>query len=78
VTRNPLVTDVIVAVVIVALVLIIEPGVAVAAILALIVLAVCGISYVVGRSRRRSHRYDARRRGSTAPAVAPSRRSRRR
>jgi ABC-type bacteriocin/lantibiotic exporter with double-glycine peptidase domain len=54
-TRNPLVIDAAVAVVIVALVLIIEPGVAVAAILALILLAVCGVTYLVGhRSRRRT------------------------
>lgn len=52
-TRNPLVIDAAVAVVIVALVLIIEPGVAVAAILALILLAVCGVTYLVGRRSRR-------------------------
>jgi hypothetical protein len=76
VSRNPLVIDAVVAVVIVALVLIIEPGVAVAAILALILLAVCGITYLIGRSRRRGHRYDARRRGSTvaAPPGRPRRR----
>jgi hypothetical protein len=66
VSRNPLVIDVVVAVVIVALVLIIEPGVAVAAILALVLLAVCGISYLVGRRRSRGRRYGDRRHASTA------------
>jgi Flp pilus assembly protein TadB len=66
VSRNPLVIDAAVAVVIVALVLILEPGVAVAAILALILLVVCGVSYLVARRPRRR-----------APA-GPSARSRRR
>ena len=53
-TRNPLAIDAAVAVVIVLFILIIEPGVAIAAILALIVLAVCGITYLVGRRRGRT------------------------
>jgi hypothetical protein len=56
VSRNPLVIDAAIAVVIVALVLIIEPGVAIAAILALILLLACGISYLVARRPRRRPR----------------------
>ena len=41
-SRNPLVIDAAIAVVIVAFVLIIEPGVAIAAILALVLLLACG------------------------------------
>jgi ABC-type bacteriocin/lantibiotic exporter with double-glycine peptidase domain len=51
VSRNPLVVDVLVAVVIVALILIIEPGVAIAAILALVLFIVCGVTFLVDRRR---------------------------
>ncbi|MEO6859632.1 MAG: hypothetical protein ABI323_13800 [Solirubrobacteraceae bacterium] len=71
-TRIPLFIDAAVAVVIVVLILIIQPGVAIGAILALILLVVCGVSYLVGR--RRQH---ASGRGR-ATRSAPPRRSRRR
>jgi hypothetical protein len=61
VSRNPLVIDAAVAVAIVILVLILEPGVAVGAILALVLLAVCGISYLFGHRRRRPSRSPAAR-----------------
>lgn len=78
-SRKPLVIDAAVAVVIVALVLVIEPGLAVAAILALILLAVCGISYLVGRRPRRDRGPGAIRRASAGSATsARSARSRRR
>lgn len=51
-SRNPLLIDGVVAVVLVALVLILEPGLAIAAILALILVVVCGVSLPVGRRRR--------------------------
>lgn len=51
-SRNPLAIDAVTAVVIVLLVLIIEPGVAVGAILALILLVVCGLSYLISRRPR--------------------------
>ncbi|MDQ6834855.1 MAG: hypothetical protein M3016_01575 [Actinomycetota bacterium] len=50
-SSKPIVIDVIAAVIIAALVLILEPGVAIAAILALILLAVCGVGYLVDRRR---------------------------
>jgi ABC-type transport system involved in cytochrome bd biosynthesis fused ATPase/permease subunit len=53
VSRNPLIVDVLIAVVIVAAILIIEPGVAIAAILALVLLLICGVSYLF--TRRRGH-----------------------
>lgn len=52
-TRNPLVIDIGAAVVIVILVLVIEPGVAIAAILALVLLVVCAVSFLIGRRRPR-------------------------
>jgi hypothetical protein len=69
--RNPLFVDAATAVVIVVLILIIQPGVAIGAILALILLVVCGISYLI---RRRRQRASAPRRASRS---APQRRSRR-
>jgi hypothetical protein len=68
------VIDAAVAVMIVALILILEPGVAVAALLALILLAVCATSYLVGR---RQHRPRVRRGARRAPR-STSARSRRR
>jgi ABC-type transport system involved in cytochrome bd biosynthesis fused ATPase/permease subunit len=52
--RNPLFVDAAVAVVIVVLILIIQPGVAIGAILALVLLVVCGVSYLIGRRRERA------------------------
>jgi hypothetical protein len=45
--------DLAIAVVLAALVLIISPGVAIAGMLALLVLAVCAVSFVVTQRRRR-------------------------
>lgn len=52
-SRELLVVDVAIAVVLAALVLIISPGVAVTAIIALLALLVCGISLAWGARRRR-------------------------
>jgi predicted membrane metal-binding protein len=54
--RNPLVIDLAIAVLCALVVLIVSPGVAVDAIIALIVLAVCGLGFAVSRRRRRGHR----------------------
>jgi hypothetical protein len=62
VSRRPLVLDALGAVLIVALVLIIEPGVAVAAILAAILFLLCGVGFLLGhRPRRRPRRVGPRR-----------------
>ena len=55
-TRNPLLLDLAIAVLCALVVLIISPGVAVDAIIALIVLAVCGLSFAISRRRRRGPR----------------------
>lgn len=55
-TRNPLVIDLAIAVVCALVVLIVSPGVAVDAIIALIVLAGCGASFLLRRLRRRGQR----------------------
>ncbi len=52
-TRYPLVTDLAIAAVCALVVLIISPGVAVDAMIALVVLVACGASYALGRRRRR-------------------------
>lgn len=61
VPRNTLLVDVLMAVVLVAIVLIVEPGIAVAAILALILLIVWGISFVFGRRPGAAARVSPRR-----------------
>ncbi len=50
-TRNALLIDLAIAVLFALVVLIVSPGVAVDAIIALIVLAVCGLSFAIGRRR---------------------------
>lgn len=65
-TRTPLAVDFALAAVIAILIVIIEPGVAIAAILALILLVVCGISYLIARQRR-TRGQPTRRRPSSAP-----------
>ncbi len=52
-SRNPLVIDLAVAILCALVVLIISPGVAVDAIVAAIVLVVCGVSFALSRRRRR-------------------------
>ncbi len=52
-TRSPAVIDIAVAVAIAALILVIEPGVAVGALLALLLLVVCGVSLAFDRRRAR-------------------------
>lgn len=52
-TLNPVAVDVVIAIVIAAVILVLEPGVAIAAILALGLLLVCGVSLVVRRRRPR-------------------------
>jgi hypothetical protein len=63
VTRNPVVIDIAAAVLIAALVLILEPGVGVGAVLGLLLLVICGVTLLVDR-----------RRGRRAPRVRPRRR----
>jgi uncharacterized protein (DUF58 family) len=60
VRRNPLVVDVAIAVAIAALVLIIEPGLAVAAILALVLLAVVALGWALRHRPRRAARIPRR------------------
>jgi uncharacterized protein HemY len=60
VRRNLLLFDVAVALALAGLVLILAPGLAVVAIVAVVALVVCGVSFAVGRWRRRR----ARRRGA--------------
>ena len=62
-TRNPVVIDVVAAALIAAVVLILEPGVGVGVVLALVLLAICGITLLFDR-----------RRGRRAPGVRPRRR----
>jgi uncharacterized membrane protein YjjP (DUF1212 family) len=71
-TRNPLLIDLAIAVLCALVVLIVSPGVAIDAIIAVIVLAVCGLSFAFSRRRGRGHRpiaagYRARRAGSRRP-----------
>jgi len=53
VRRNILLTDVAIALALAGLVLILSPGLAIVAILAVAVLVVCGVSFAVGGVRRR-------------------------
>jgi hypothetical protein len=70
VTRNPLSTDLVIAVIGAILILVLTPGVAVAGMIALLVLAACGVSLAIDSRRRR--RAGASRR--TRPAASPPRR----
>jgi uncharacterized protein (DUF58 family) len=68
VSRNVLTVDVALAVGLAAIVLIVAPGVAVVAILALLVLAVCGASLLIDRRRgRRAPRRTRPPRRTTGP-----------
>ena len=58
---NPLLVDIGVAFVIVIVALIIAPGVAVVALIALLVLAICGVTLLVDRRRKVRRRTRARR-----------------
>ncbi|MBV9366507.1 MAG: hypothetical protein JOY89_19915 [Solirubrobacterales bacterium] len=60
--RNTLLVDLAIALAVTILVLILVPGLAVLAILALAVLVVCGVSFAVTRWRRRGSRQASRRR----------------
>ena len=62
-TRNPVVIDIAAAVLIAALVLILEPGVGVGVVLGLLLLVICGVTLLLDR-----------RRGRRAPGVRPGRR----
>ena len=67
-TQRPLAIDVAAAVAIAAVVLIVEPGVAIAAILALLLLLICTASLLLDRRRaQRAPRTRLRRRGAGAP-----------
>ena len=52
-TRNPVVIDIAAAVLIAALVLILEPGVGVGVVLALLLLVICGVTLLLDRRRER-------------------------
>jgi hypothetical protein len=54
VTRGTLLTDLAIAALVAILVIVISPGLAVVALLALLVLIICGITFGVGRLRRRA------------------------
>lgn len=61
-TRNTLLADLGIAVLAAVLVLILTPGVAVAGMIALLVLAACAVSFGIDSRRRRSARTPRRRR----------------
>lgn len=79
-TRNPLLADIAIAVALTILVLIILPGLAVVALIAVAVLLVCAISFAIGAVRRRRTRALPPRRGGrppgqsarSAPVMTPS------
>jgi Flp pilus assembly protein TadB len=60
-SRNPLRVDVLIAISIAVVILVIEPGVAVAAIVAAILLLACAISFLISRRRRRRREFRPRR-----------------
>ncbi|MDQ6606020.1 MAG: hypothetical protein M3Z06_05650 [Actinomycetota bacterium] len=73
-TRNPLLIDLAIAVLCALVVLIVSPGVAVDAIVALAVLVLCGVSAVIGRRRGRGHRSIAAHRARRDNPLLPRRR----
>jgi hypothetical protein len=62
VRNRVLLADVAIAAVVAIVVLVITPGLAIAGVLALLVLAVLGVSWLVSRWRQRARRYDSRHR----------------
>ena len=56
-SNRPLLIDAGIAVLVAGLVLILSPGWAITGVLALLVLLVCGLTWVVGRLRRRRRRH---------------------
>jgi Flp pilus assembly protein TadB len=77
VTRSPLITDLAIAVVAAILILVLTPGVAVAGLIALLVLAACGISLVIdSRRRRRASAAGGRRPAASQTRRPPDRRQR--
>ena len=77
-SRSPLLTDLAIAVLATILILVLTPGVAVAGLIALLVLAVCGVSLARdSRRRRRAEASGSRRRPASSPQRrAPERRPR--
>jgi Flp pilus assembly protein TadB len=71
VSRNPLIMDIAIAVLAAILILVLTPGVAVAGLIALLVLAACGISLVVDSRRRRRAAVSGRRRPAHSPRRHP-------
>ncbi len=67
-TRNAIVTDLVLAVLAAIAVLILTPGVAVAAMIAILVLARCAVSFVLDSRRRSSRRARQRMTSGRAPA----------
>jgi hypothetical protein len=68
-SRSPLITDLVIAVIAAILILVLTPGVAVAGMIALLVLAACGVSLVLDSRRRGADSHRQRR-----PVPRPSRR----
>jgi ABC-type bacteriocin/lantibiotic exporter with double-glycine peptidase domain len=69
VRRNTLVADAVIAVVLAALVLILAPGLAIVAMLAILVIVVCGVSFLLDAKQVRAGRRSAPRRRSSAPGT---------
>jgi hypothetical protein len=70
VSRAPLLIDVAAAVVVAAVVVLVAPGWAIVAIIALVALVICGISWLVGRRRPRARPPKPRGRGAK-PRMRP-------
>jgi hypothetical protein len=72
VRRNTLVVDALLAVALAALVLILAPGLAIVGMLAILVLIICGVSFLLDTKHARAGRRRAPKRRSPAP---PTRRT---
>jgi ABC-type bacteriocin/lantibiotic exporter with double-glycine peptidase domain len=76
VRRNTLVVDAVIAVALAALVLIVAPGLAIVAMFAILVLIICGVSFLLDAKHVRAGRRRAPQRRSPAPPTRRSGRSR--
>ncbi len=74
--RNTLVADAAIAVVLAALVLILAPGLAIVAMLAILVIVICGVSFLLDARQVRAGRRRAPQRRSSAPQTRRTGRSR--
>jgi hypothetical protein len=71
VSRSPLVADLAIAVLAAIVILVLTPGVAVAGLIALLVLAACGVSLVIDSRRGRRAAAPVRRRPAPSPPRHP-------